>query len=404
MAFGRLTHSRVLGILANPVYAGAYVFGRYRSRRTVSPDGSVRTVTTELPREQWAVLIPDHHEGYLSWDTFLANEAKLAANRTNAGARPPREGTALCQGIVLCGSCGRAMSTHYAGGQPYYECARARADHVTTAECRSVRASTVDAAVAAALLAAVSPDQLALALAAADEVTVRRARSCRAAELTVERARYAAERAERAHAACEPENRLVVRSLEARWETRLVELADAQAALVAATATQPALPPRQELAAAVADLPALWSAPTTSERDRKRVLRTLLGDVTLRPGTDPRQLRVGLRWHSGATENSLLTGCCRPPRHAAPHSPRSPWPARSDLGSPTASSRPRSTPPGTSPAPANRSTPPPPATCATPTGWAPRTCSPTVSSPPAWSRTGSGWPPQPCTPGSPAAS
>jgi hypothetical protein len=101
------------------------------------------------------------------------------------------------------------MSTRYAVGHAYYECARARADHVATPDCRSVRAGTVDDAVAAALLAAVSPDQLALALAAAHEVTARRARSQRAAELSVERAEHAAERAERAHAACEPENRLV---------------------------------------------------------------------------------------------------------------------------------------------------------------------------------------------------
>jgi len=114
----------------------------------VNPDGSVHTVTTELPRAQWAVLIHDHHEPYISWEQFLANEAKLAGNRTNAGARPPREGSALCQGIVLCGSCGRPMSTRYAGAQPYYECARARADHVATPGCRSVRAATVDDAVA----------------------------------------------------------------------------------------------------------------------------------------------------------------------------------------------------------------------------------------------------------------
>ncbi len=320
LQFGRLTHSRVLGILANPVYAGAYVFGRFRSRRTVSPDGTVRTVTSELPRAEWAVLIPEHHEGYIDWDTFLANEAKLAGNRTNAGARPPREGVALCQGIVFCGSCGRAMSTRYAGGQPYYECARARADHVATPDCRSVRAATVDEAVAAALLDAVSADQLALALAAADEVTARRARSLRAAELSVERGRYAAERAERAHAACEPENRLVARSLEARWEARLIELAEAQAALAAAGAAQPPLPPADELAAAVADLPALWSAPTTNDRDRKRVLRTLLGDITLRPGPTAQQLRVGLRWNSGATEE-LIVARLRPVtewRRAAP--------------------------------------------------------------------------------------
>ncbi len=148
LRFGSLTHSRVCSILSNPAYAGAYVFGRFRSRRSVNPDGSVHTVTTELPRAQWAVLIHDHHEPYISWEQFLANEAKLAGNRTNAGARPPREGSALCQGIVLCGSCGRPMSTRYAGAQPYYECARARADHVATPGCRSVRAATVDDAVA----------------------------------------------------------------------------------------------------------------------------------------------------------------------------------------------------------------------------------------------------------------
>jgi len=306
LRFGALTHSRVCSILSNPAYAGAYVFGRFRSRRSVNPDGSVHTATTELPRAQWAVLIHDHHEPYISWEQFLANEAKLAGNRTNAGARPPREGSALCQGIVVCGSCGRPMSTRYAGAQPYYECARARADHVATPGCRSVRAATVDDAVAAALLAAVTPEQLALALAAAGEVTGRRARSLRAVELAVERARYTAERAERAYAACEPENRLVARSLEARWEARLVELADAEAGLATARHAQAPMPPPAELAAALGDLPRLWSAPSTAERDRKRLLRTLLGDVTLRPGETASELRVGLRWNSGATEELVV--------------------------------------------------------------------------------------------------
>jgi DNA invertase Pin-like site-specific DNA recombinase/transposase len=306
LRFDRLTHGRALAILTNPVYAGAYVFGRFRSQRTVTPDGAVRTRTVELPRPEWGVLIHDHHPGYISWERFLANETRLAANRTNAGARPPREGSALCQGIVMCGSCGRAMSTRYAGARPYYECARARADHVATPDCRSVRASTIDEAVGAALLAAVAPDQLALALAAAGEVTERRARAVRAVELSVERARYAAERAERAHQACEPENRLVARSLEARWEARLGELADAETALATARQTQAPMPPADERAAAVADLPRLWSAPSTPERDRKRLLRTMLGDVTLRPGPSPRHLRVGLRWNSGATEEIVV--------------------------------------------------------------------------------------------------
>ncbi|HLB75520.1 MAG TPA: recombinase family protein, partial [Candidatus Dormibacteraeota bacterium] len=100
LRWGRLTHARAAGILRNPAYAGAYVFGRRRSRQVVDPDGQVRSSVTELPRDQWEVLIPDHHRGYITWEDYLANEAKLAANRTNAGARPPREGTALCQGIV----------------------------------------------------------------------------------------------------------------------------------------------------------------------------------------------------------------------------------------------------------------------------------------------------------------
>ena len=109
--WGRLTHARVLGVLANPAYAGTYVFGRYHSRRVVEPDGTVRTKVTERAREDWPVVIHGHHPGYISWDDYLANQARLAANLTNAGARPPREGQALCQGIMTCGSCGRPMTT-----------------------------------------------------------------------------------------------------------------------------------------------------------------------------------------------------------------------------------------------------------------------------------------------------
>ena len=306
--WGRLTHARAAGILTNPVYAGAYVFGRRRTRQVVHPDGSVHSSTTELPREQWQVLIHDHHEGYVSWEQFLAVEAKLAANRTNAGARPPREGTALCQGITFCGACGRSMQVRYQDRYPRYECSHSRADHVASPQCGSVRADTIDEAVTSALLAAVQPEQLALALAAADEVTARHARTTRAAELAVERARYQADRAERAFHACEPENRLVARSLEARWEARLADLAEAQAALATHTGTRPQLPDPEQLAATVADLPSLWSAPTTSDRDRKRLLRTLLGDVTITPSTqDSSRLDVGLRWKSGATQQIPVT-------------------------------------------------------------------------------------------------
>jgi DNA invertase Pin-like site-specific DNA recombinase len=307
LRWGRLTHSRVLGILANPAYAGTYVFGRYHSRRVVEPDGTVRTKIVELARQEWPVVIHDHHPGYICWDDYLANAARLAANTTNAGARPPREGHALCQGIIGCGSCGRPMSTRYhRNGHAAYECSASRADQTATATCRSISAVSVDDAVAECLLEALSPEEVVLALAAADEVADRRARRSRAAELAVERARYEADRAERAFHACEPENRLVARSLESRWESRLAALAEADKALAQAQAAVPPLPSRAELAALAADVGRLWHAPTTAARDRKRLLRTLVADITLLPEPDLAKARIGIRWHTGAADEVVL--------------------------------------------------------------------------------------------------
>ena len=307
LRWGRLTHARVLGVLANPSYAGTYVFGRYHSRRVVEPDGTVRTKLSQRPREEWPVVIHDHHPGYISWDDYLANQARLAANLTNAGARPPREGYALCQGIITCGSCGRPMSTRYhRDGLAAYECSASRADHMATPTCRSITAATVDEAVAERLLEAINPEEVALALAAADEVSDRRARRSRAAELAVERARYEAERAERAFHACEPENRLVARSLEARWEQRLAALADTEKSLADTESSLPTLPSRVELEALTKDMTGLWHAPTTAPRDRKRLLRTLIADVTLLAEPDFAKARVGIRWHTGATEEIIV--------------------------------------------------------------------------------------------------
>lgn len=308
LRWGRLTHARVLGVLSNPSYAGTYVFGRYHSRRIVEPDGTVRTKLTERPREEWPVVIHDHHQSYITWDDYLANQARLAANLTNAGARPPREGYALCQGIITCGSCGRPMSTRYhRDGNAAYECSASRADHMATPTCRSITAATIDEAVAERLIEALNPDEVALALAAADEVTDRRARRSRAAELAVERARYEADRAERAFHACEPENRLVARSLESRWEQRLAALAETEKALTDTHAALPPLPSRVELEALIADMAGLWHAPTTSSRDRKRLLRTLIADVTLLAEPDFAKARVGIRWHTGATDEITLS-------------------------------------------------------------------------------------------------
>ena len=320
----RLRYSRVRQALTNPCYAGAYAFGRHRSRRAVTPEGTIVTKKAELPRAEWAVLIHDHHPAYISWDAFLANGARLAANHTFNGERPAREGSAICQGIVSCGSCGRTMGTHHQRGSVGYKCSRSRLEHLNTPGCREVKAAVVDELVTARLLQALAPEQIALALAATDEVTERRARANRALELRVERARYDAIRAERAFHACEPDNRLVARTLETRWETKLRELKDAEAEL-AEQAAPPPEPSREQIEALAHDLPALWATNSTTDKDRKRLLRAFVNDITLtcQPhgaelhGRDPLALRRERAAHHHTTRARP-----DPARHArADHTP-----------------------------------------------------------------------------------
>ena len=228
LRWGRLTHARVLGVLSNPSYAGTYVFGRYHSHRVVEPTErcapSSRTVPRRMARRHPRPSPRLHLLGRLPRQP--GPPGRQSHQRRGPAAT---RGLALCQGIITCGSCGRPMSTRYhRNGHAAYECSASRADHMATATCRSITAATVDEAVAERLLDALNPEEVALALAAADEVSDRRARRSRASELAVERARYEAERAERAFHACEPENRLVARSLEARWEQRLAALADTE--------------------------------------------------------------------------------------------------------------------------------------------------------------------------------
>ena len=302
LRWGKLTHERVLQVLKCPAYAGAYSYGRSHDIRKVEPDGTVRTSRRYRSRSDWTVLIEEHHEGYITWQQYLDIEAKLAANVTRSGARPVREGSALCQGIIVCGVCGGRVATRYQRRDVKVTYTCNFKDSKRTKQCRTITASTVDVVVSALLLDTISPDQIQIALAAADEVTVRHERGHRAAELAVQRARYEADRAERAFSNVDPDNRLVARTLEQRWEAKLTALAEAEAALATARAAKPPLPDQDSLRALAADLPRLWDDPDTSHRDRKRLLRALIADVTLLPETDPEQVRIGVRWRTGATD------------------------------------------------------------------------------------------------------
>ena len=198
-------------------------------------------------------------------------------------------------------------------GHATYEC-HSLMNGRATGTCRSISAGTIDAAVVHRLLTALTPAEIELAFTAADRVADDRGRVSKAAELAVERARYEADRAERAFTAAEPENRLVTRTLESRWEVKLAALADAEAALTATRNAVPPLPARADLEALITNLPALFDADSTTPKDRKRLLRTLIADVTLLPETDAGTARIGISWHTGATEE-ITTARQHPPRN-----------------------------------------------------------------------------------------
>lgn len=315
LVWGRLSHERVLGILRNPAYAGAYVFGRYQYRRIPAPDGQIHTKVQEVPREQWRVHLPDHHEGYIQWDEYLANQERLARNRTCTEATvlsgPAREGLALLQGLLVCGRCGRRVSVRYQGNggiYPTYLCNWRRREALDTRDCLCVRCDLLDEAVAGEILAALQPAELQLALAALEELEARDAALGRQWQMRLERAEYEAQLAERRYEEVDPANRLVAATLEQRWNEALQRLAELKGQLEQAQREQArvATPEQKEQVLALArDFPRLWHAPTTEAKDRKRMLRLLIKDITVEKRA-PKQLLLHIRWQGGACSDAQV--------------------------------------------------------------------------------------------------
>jgi DNA invertase Pin-like site-specific DNA recombinase len=287
LVWGPLVHSGVLRILHNPRYAGAFFYGRTSYRRL--PSGKMASVA--LPRDQWTVLIADAHPGYITWSEFETNQNRLtelsAAHGTDRRHGPPREGPALLQGLAICGACGGRMTVRYHTRRgtllPDYVC-QADGIRTATAICQHIPGGGVDTAIGAFLVNTLSPLALESALAVADELAARADDADRLRATSVERARYHAEQARRRYLAVDPTNRLVADSLEADWNTALRELADAtddyeRAKTTAATLTQAQ---RQRITALAADFPTLWHNPATPVRERKRMVRLLIEDVTIR--------------------------------------------------------------------------------------------------------------------------
>jgi DNA invertase Pin-like site-specific DNA recombinase len=314
--WGRLTHSRVLGILKNPSYAGMYVFGRYQYRREISPEGGVHKRIRAVAMADWRVNLKEHHEGYITVEEFLNNQQRLEKNRTNGEEMvltgPAREGLALLQGLLLCGHCGRALTVRYLGNggiYPCYQCNWLRRDGLASKDCMSFRCDVLDAAIAEEVLKALQPAELEIALAALQELESRDQTILRQWQMRLERAEYEAALAERRYQEVDPSQRLVAGTLERRWNDALLQLDELkkQAAEFLHQEARVATPEQKAKVLALArDLPRVWHAPTTQAKDRKRMLRLLIKDITVEKPSNQKQLLVHTRWQGGAcTEISV---------------------------------------------------------------------------------------------------
>jgi DNA invertase Pin-like site-specific DNA recombinase len=282
-----IAHSRVLQILHNPRYAGAFVYGRHQHK----PGPSGKSGPALQPREQWIALFPDAHVGYLSFEKYEANQAKLTANATAYGKDrrhgPAREGPALLQGMTMCGLCGRRMTVRYHhrkhGLEPEYVC-QAKGIEYGSPICQRVHGAVVDNAVGRLLIEALTPHAITAALAVADELATRAGEAERLRAAAVERAQYQVDLARRRYLAVDPDNRLVAGSLEADWNAALRELTQVRETYESAKNDGGGIlddTKRARITAMAGDFPALWNDPDTPRRERKRLVRLLVADVTL---------------------------------------------------------------------------------------------------------------------------
>jgi DNA invertase Pin-like site-specific DNA recombinase len=301
------TYTKIHQVLTSPVYAGAYVYGKSRHERYVDADGKLRKRVRKLPRLQWGVLIRKHHEGFIDWETFEANQMRLASNTRPVPHQPGgavREGTALLQGIATCGRCGRGLHVCYTGrtSSPSYYCPGKDIVNGRGEFCLRIGGCRIDAAVVPALLAVLAPAGLEASLRAAAQLEADRHTALAQWTNQVERARYEVQRAERRYRAVDPDNRLVARGLEAEWEQCLRALEAAEAELARREQEQPRVLTEEQRKAILSlgsDVERVWSAPTTTDRDRKELLRTLLEEVIVSVDRDEHQAHLALRWRGG---------------------------------------------------------------------------------------------------------
>jgi DNA invertase Pin-like site-specific DNA recombinase len=307
----RPNRATLQNMLHNPIYAGAYCYGHRALDPRKKQPGRPHTGKQNLPPEECLVLIRDRLPAYITWERFCANVRRLDANRTNKNTPgAPRQGAALLKGLLRCGRCGQRMRVRYCGRKntPWYGCTGNTSAYGEPL-CQGMAGQALDDLVAASVLAAVEPAALEASLAAVADIERERAELLRHWELRVERSRYQADRSYRQYHACEPENRLVARELERRWEEALRQQRQLEEEFESWKRSAPTRLTAEDLAVVrslAADLPGLWQAETTTAQDRQRITRLLLERVTVFVDKESDRADVKLHWAGGQmTEHTL---------------------------------------------------------------------------------------------------
>ena len=308
----RPSRATLQNLLHHPIYAGAYRYG-YRAidPRKKQPGRPYTGKQVHQP-EDCAVLMRDHEPAYICWERFLANIRRLDANRTNKDKPgPAREGRALLKGLLRCGRCGQRMRVHYGGPKntTHYICSSNSSSYGEPL-CQSLSGQGLDDLVASQILQAVEPAALEASLCAVADIERERGELLKQWNLRIERARYESERAARQYQACEPENRLVARELERRWETALKQQRQLEDEFENWKRSAPARFAQEDLDAIrtlATDLPGLWRAETTTPQDRQRMARMLLEQVRATVDKESEQVDVKLHWAGGLATDHVVS-------------------------------------------------------------------------------------------------
>jgi len=302
------TYHSIHSILTNPVYAGLYAYGKTRQERFVDETGRVKKRVKRLPQSQWAVMIHDHHKGFIDWETYEMNQARISRNTrplSHKASGAIREGSALLQGLATCGRCGRKLRVFYSGkySTPGYYCASNKVMEGRGEHCMRVGGVQIDQTVSDAFLDAITPGAVDACLLAEKNIEADRDAAISQWQLQLERLRYEADRAERRYRAVEPENRLVARTLETQWESCLGKLKDAEKEFERKQKQRPGKltsDQRIRIRNLGKDISQVWQAPTTTHRDKKELLQLLLEEVNISLEREDNTAHLILRWKGGA--------------------------------------------------------------------------------------------------------